>query len=77
MVKFPAEIITNQLYQSLSVFTLVNYVTTFGLQLEMETLIIVKSSSFDSPGAPLTYFNDGGSDIFGSQILAKRDFFGL
>ena len=30
-----------------------------------------------SPGAPLTYFNDGGpSDFFGSEILAKSDFFG-
>ena len=33
-----------------------------------------------APGAPLTYFNDGGgggpSDFFGSEILAKSDFFG-
>ena len=33
-----------------------------------------------TPGAPLTYFNDGGgggpSDFFGSEILAKSDFFG-
>ena len=35
------------------------------------------------PGAPLTYFNDGGggggvsSDFFGSEILAQRDFLGL
>ena len=31
------------------------------------------------PGAPLTYFNDGGGpkDFFGSDILAKRDFFGV
>ena len=29
------------------------------------------------PGAPLTYFNDGGSEgFFGSDILAKRNFFG-
>ena len=32
------------------------------------------------PGAPLTYFNDGGGggskDFFGSDILAKKDFFG-
>ena len=31
------------------------------------------------PGAPLTYFYDGGggpSDFFGSEILAKGDFFG-
>ena len=30
------------------------------------------------PGAPLTYFNDGGgpSDVFRSEILAKGDFFG-
>ena len=32
------------------------------------------------PGAPLTYFNDGGGggpkDFFGSDILAKRDFLG-
>ena len=32
------------------------------------------------PGAPLTYFNDRGrggpSDFFGSEILAKSDFFG-
>ena len=35
------------------------------------------------PGAPLTYFNDGGGggrggpkDLFGSDILAKRDFLG-
>ena len=30
------------------------------------------------PGAPLTYFNDGGGpkDFFGSDILAKREFFG-
>ena len=33
------------------------------------------------PGAPLTYFNDGGGgggpkDFFGPDILAKRDFFG-
>ena len=33
------------------------------------------------PGAPLTYFNDGGGgggpkDFFGSDILAKRDSFG-
>ena len=33
------------------------------------------------PGAPLTYFNDGGEggggskDFFGSDILAKKDFF--
>ena len=34
----------------------------------------------NSPGAPLTYFNNGGGggpkDFFGSDILAKRDFFG-
>ena len=33
-----------------------------------------------SPGAPLTYFNDGGGGgggyFFGSDILTKRDFFG-
>ena len=32
-----------------------------------------------SPGAPLTYFNDGGggsSAFFGSEILAKGDFLG-
>ena len=36
-----------------------------------------------APGAQLTYFNDGGGgggggpkDFFGSDILAKRDFFG-
>ena len=33
-----------------------------------------------TPGAPLTYFNEGGgggpSDFFGSEILAKSDFFG-
>ena len=37
-----------------------------------------------SPGAPPTYFNDrtggggggGPSDFFGSEILAKSDFFG-
>ena len=34
-----------------------------------------------TPGAPLTYFNDGGGgggpkDFSGSGILAKRDFFG-
>ena len=32
------------------------------------------------PGAPLTYFNDGGGggpkDFFGSDILGKRDFLG-
>ena len=30
-----------------------------------------------TPGAPLTYFNDGGGggDFLGSDILAKRDFF--
>ena len=32
------------------------------------------------PGAPLTYFNDGGGGVrvisFGSEILAKSDFFG-
>ena len=30
------------------------------------------------PGAPLTYFNDGGGpkDFFGSDIVAKRNFFG-
>ena len=31
-----------------------------------------------SPGAPVTYFNDGGgdpSDFFGSEILAKSDLF--
>ena len=30
------------------------------------------------PGVPLTYFNDGGVRriFFGSDILAKRDFFG-
>ena len=30
------------------------------------------------PGTPLTYFNDGGVRriFFGSDILAKRDFFG-
>ena len=34
--------------------------------------------SIKTPGAPLTYFNDGGGpkDFFGSDILAKRDFFG-
>ena len=38
-----------------------------------------KRDCFDKiPGAPLTYFNDGGGpkDFFGSDILAKRDFFG-
>ena len=31
-----------------------------------------------APGAPLAYFNDGGGpkDFFGSDISAKRDFFG-
>ena len=35
-----------------------------------------------TPGAPLTYFNDGGgggggpSDFLGSEILAQSDFFG-
>ena len=31
-----------------------------------------------SPGAPLTYFNDGRGpkDFSGSDILARRDFFG-
>ena len=34
------------------------------------------------PGAPLTYFNDGGGggvpkDFFESDILAKRDFLGV
>ena len=33
-----------------------------------------------TPGAPLTYFNDGGGggpkDFFGSDILAKTDFLG-
>ena len=39
--------------------------------------------SFDAPsamgqGAPLTYFYDGVlKDIFGSEILAKRDFLGF
>ena len=31
------------------------------------------------PGAPLTYFNERGggpSNFFGSEILAKSDFFG-
>ena len=34
-------------------------------------------SSGPGPGAPLTYFNDGGGggDFFGSDILAKRHFF--
>ena len=38
---------------------------------------LVTVSGFD-PGAPLTYFNDGGGpkDFIGSDILAKRDFFG-
>ena len=40
---------------------------------------IVRKSS--SPGAPLTYFNDGGgggsNDFSGSEILAKSDFLGL
>ena len=32
----------------------------------------------NDPGGPLTYFNDGGGpkDFLGSEILAKRDFFG-
>ena len=34
----------------------------------------------EHPGAPLTYFNDGGGggpkDFSGSDVLAKRDFFG-
>ena len=36
------------------------------------------TADVDLPGAPLTYFNDGGGpkDFFGSDILAKRDFFG-
>ena len=33
-----------------------------------------------NPGAPLTYFNEGGgggtSDFFGSEILAQSDFLG-
>ena len=30
-----------------------------------------------APGAPLTYFNDGGSsDFFESEILAQSDIFG-
>ena len=42
---------------------------------------IVQKPGF-TPGAPLTYFNDGGrgrggpSDFFGSEILAKSDFLG-
>ena len=42
-------------------------------------------ASIPPPGAPLTYFHDwggegvGGSpkDVFGSEILAKKDFLGL
>ena len=37
-------------------------------------------NSHSTPRAPLTNFNDGGGggpkDFFGSDILAKRDFFG-
>ena len=34
---------------------------------------------YQTPGAPFTYFNDGGgcpSDFFASEILAQSDFFG-
>ena len=44
-----------------------------------EILYIVSfQQTVEDPGAPLTYFNDGGkpSDFFGSEILAKSDFFG-
>ena len=46
----------------------------------------VKKVSFRNlcslPGAPLTYFNDGGGggvvrDLFRSEILAQSDFFGM
>ena len=38
----------------------------------------IKEARGHVPGAPLTYFNDGGGqkDFFGSDILAKRDFLG-
>ena len=39
----------------------------------MQGLLFERGSS---PGAPLTYFTDGGSEgFFGSEILAKRDIF--
>ena len=38
---------------------------------------LIKGASALHPGAPLTYFKDGGpKDFFGSDILAKRDSFG-
>ena len=46
-----------------------------------QTIITIRENGLKKdvgPGAPLTYFNDGGGpkDFFGSDILAKRDFFG-
>ena len=40
--------------------------------------LVTSSINHVLPGAPLTNFNDGGGpkDFFGSDILAKRDFFG-
>ena len=46
----------------------------------MPATIIILERNDRTPGAPLTYFNDGGEggpkDFFGSDILAKRDFYG-
>ena len=55
-----------------------------GLVTQLSSLI-AKGSKFTiksgqhCPGAPLTYFNDGGRgprDFFGSEILTQSDFFG-
>ena len=43
----------------------------------MEDMLI--QTNLRCPGAPLTYFNDGGedpSDFLGSEILAQTNFFG-
>ena len=55
-----------------------------GLVTQLSSLI-AKGSKFTiksgqhCPGAPLTYFNDGGGgprDFFGSEILTQSDIFG-
>ena len=44
----------------------------------MMMMMMMHNLSVQLPGTPLTYFNDGGVRriFFGSDILAKRDFFG-
>ena len=63
-----------------SFFTITNNNTVLMFCLFGDTLSFMMFSSAEHllPGAPLTYFNDRGglSDFFGSEILAKSDFFG-